>query len=68
VVKVILREALYQEEIPRDPTAGVGKVKYRKEERGGCLQNVVGQLQIVGFHVFGHDGPEGWFCPETDLT
>jgi hypothetical protein len=34
VVKVILREALYRQEIPRDPTAGVGKVKYRKEERG----------------------------------
>ncbi|OHD23524.1 MAG: hypothetical protein A2064_03690 [Spirochaetes bacterium GWB1_66_5] len=34
VVKVIFREALYREEIPRDPAAGVGKVKYRKEERG----------------------------------
>jgi integrase len=34
VVKVIFREALYREEINRDPAAGVGKVKYRKEERG----------------------------------
>ena len=34
VVKVIFREALYREEITRDPTTGVGKVKYRKEERG----------------------------------
>ena len=34
VVKVIFREALYREEINRDPTAGVGKVKYQKEERG----------------------------------
>jgi integrase len=34
VVKVIFREALYREEINRDPTTGVGKVKYRKEERG----------------------------------
>ena len=34
VVKVIFREALYREEIPRDAAAGVGKVKYRKEERG----------------------------------
>jgi len=34
VVKVIFREALYREEINRDPTTGVGRVKYRKEERG----------------------------------
>jgi len=34
VVKVIFREALYREDINRDPAAGVGKVKYRKEERG----------------------------------
>jgi integrase len=34
VVKVVFREALYREEIPRDPTAGVGKVEYHKEERG----------------------------------
>jgi integrase len=34
VVKVIFREALYREEINRDPTASVGRVKYHKEERG----------------------------------
>ena len=34
VVKVIFREALYREEINRDPTAGVGNVRYQKEERG----------------------------------
>ena len=34
VVKVVFREALYREEINRDPTAGVGKVKYHKQERG----------------------------------
>jgi hypothetical protein len=34
LAKVIFREALYREEIPRDPTAGVGRIKYRKEERG----------------------------------
>ncbi|MBA7675023.1 hypothetical protein ES703_83251 [subsurface metagenome] len=34
VVKVIFREALYREEINRDPTAGVGRVKYQKQERG----------------------------------
>lgn len=34
IVKVIFREALYREEINRDPTAGVGRVKYKKKERG----------------------------------
>jgi hypothetical protein len=34
VVKVIFREALYREEINRDPTAGVGRVKYHRVERG----------------------------------
>jgi len=34
VVKVVFREALYREEINRDPTTGVGRVKYHKEERG----------------------------------
>lgn len=34
VVKVIFREALYREEINRDPTAGVGRVKYKKQEQG----------------------------------
>jgi integrase len=34
IVKVIFREALYREEINRDPTASVGRVKYRKVERG----------------------------------
>jgi integrase len=34
LVKVIFREALYREEINRDPTAGVGRIKYRREERG----------------------------------
>ena len=33
-MKGVLREAFYREEIPRDPTAGVGKVKYHKAERG----------------------------------
>ncbi|MBN1837215.1 MAG: tyrosine-type recombinase/integrase [Spirochaetales bacterium] len=31
---MVFREALYREEVPRDPTAGVGKVKYRQKERG----------------------------------
>jgi hypothetical protein len=30
LVKVIFREVLYREEIPRDPTAGVGRIKYRR--------------------------------------
>ena len=34
IVKVIFREALYREEINRDPTEGVGKIKERKKERG----------------------------------
>jgi hypothetical protein len=34
IVKVIFREALYREEINRDPTAGVGKIKERRKERG----------------------------------
>ena len=34
IVKVIFREALYREEINRDPTAGVGKIKEQKVERG----------------------------------
>ena len=34
IVKVIFREALYREEINRDPTAGVGNVRYQKEEHG----------------------------------
>ena len=34
VVKVIFREALFREEIHHDPTAGVGKIKERKKERG----------------------------------
>jgi len=34
IVKVIFREALFREEINRDPTAGVGRVKYCKVERG----------------------------------
>lgn len=34
IVKVIFREALFREEINRDPTAGVGKIKERKKERG----------------------------------
>ncbi len=34
IVKVIFREALFREEIHRDPTAGVGKIKERKKERG----------------------------------
>lgn len=34
IVKVIFREALYREEISRDPTAGVGKIKERRKERG----------------------------------
>jgi len=34
IVKVIFREALYREEINRDPTAGVGRIKERKKERG----------------------------------
>jgi hypothetical protein len=34
IVKVIFREALYREEINRDPTAGVGKIKEHRKERG----------------------------------
>jgi integrase len=34
IVKVIFREALFREEINRDPTAGMGRVKYCKVERG----------------------------------
>ena len=34
IVKVIFREALYREEITRDPTAGVGRIKEHKKERG----------------------------------
>ncbi len=34
IVKVIFREALYREEINRDPTAGASKIKERKKERG----------------------------------
>jgi integrase len=34
IVKVIFREALYREEINRDPTAGVGRIKERIKERG----------------------------------
>jgi integrase len=34
LVKVIFREALYREETPRDPTTGVGRIKYRRKERG----------------------------------
>jgi len=37
VVKVIFREALYREEIPQEPSASVGTVKYRKEGRAGRL-------------------------------
>jgi len=34
IVKVIFREAVYREEINRDPTAGVGRIKERRTERG----------------------------------
>ena len=34
IVKVIFREAMYREEVNRDPTAGVGRIKERKTERG----------------------------------
>ena len=34
IVKVIFREAVYREEIGRDPTAGVGRIKEHKKERG----------------------------------
>jgi len=34
IVKVIFQEALYREEINRDPTAGVGRIKERRKERG----------------------------------
>ena len=34
VVKVVFREALYREEIDRDPTAGIGKIKHQKRVRG----------------------------------
>jgi hypothetical protein len=34
IVKVLFRDALYREEINPDPTAGVGKIKERKRERG----------------------------------
>ncbi len=33
IMKVIFREALYREEINRDPTAGVGRVKYPVQPR-----------------------------------
>jgi len=34
IVKVIFREALYREEIKHDPTAGVGRIKEHRVERG----------------------------------
>jgi hypothetical protein len=34
IVKVIFREAVYREEINRDPTAGVGRIKEHRKERG----------------------------------
>jgi integrase len=33
IVKVIFREALYREEINRDPTTGVGRIKEHRKER-----------------------------------
>jgi len=51
VVKVIFREALYREEINRDPTAGVGRVKYQKEERGIFTTEELRTL----FHDHGYD-------------
>jgi integrase len=50
-VKVIFREALYREEINRDPTAGVGRVKYQKEERGIFTTEEFRAL----FHDHGYD-------------
>ena len=52
LVKVIFREALYREEINRDPTAGVGRIKYRREERGTFT---VEELRAL-FYEHGH-GP-----------
>jgi len=34
IIKVIFREALYREEINRDPTAGVGRIKEHRQEHG----------------------------------
>jgi hypothetical protein len=34
IAKVIFREVLYREEINRDPTVCVGRVKYHRVERG----------------------------------
>lgn len=34
IVKVIFQEAPYREENNRDPTAGVGKIKERRKDRG----------------------------------
>ncbi len=34
IVKTIFKEALYREDIDRDPTAGVGNIKYKARERG----------------------------------
>jgi integrase len=34
IVKVIFREAVYREEINRDPTAGVGRIREQKKQRG----------------------------------
>lgn len=34
IVKAIFREAVYREEINRDPTAGVGRIKEHRNERG----------------------------------
>jgi hypothetical protein len=34
ILKTIFKEAFYREEIDRDPTAGIGLIKYRKKEAG----------------------------------
>lgn len=34
IVKVIFKEAYYREDLDRDPTAGIGKLKYAQAERG----------------------------------
>ena len=48
IVKVIFREALYREEINRDPTAGVGRMKYHRVERGSrFLRNIAFSLRSL---------------------
>jgi integrase len=52
IVKVIFREAVYREEINRDPTAGVGRIKERKTERGIFT---VEELRVLfPDHGYGH--------------